>query len=590
MLPSLGVSKWGLGELFFTTETSFISGQARFAVMSHSSARDCARGRQAKDHDHGGGCESAAGRGGQSAFEKRAALAQRLRAERPNCVPVVCKRAALSDLPEITRTKYMLGRERLCEYFNDLIRDAINEVPGAGIPVGQSIYLYAHTTCLLEGDVPMCDLYDRYKDRDGMLYITYSDKAAEHPASSVSQSEPCSLSSPLQSVARSPSATTSATESGSPKRHSRGGQDGKGSLTDVAARVTESAAINERNALLRRRLVGARLNAADLTAANLEKVEASQGSPSPCRGASQGSIASQVARSASRLATSCAEGFLASQGPRTLERSVEARIPAGGTFVSYKRTPCMSAQACSTEEKTTAGVARGAEITSVSGTRVAHDHACIWDSLDAALRAGHHLSPSQLGDLLVLPPLCRSKLLGRCMRSAHEYMQAVYNASSMHLQMWGRELSGRESGPQGAASGAAASGAVPGVIPSAQLGQVHSAAAAGQQFAQSAQQAHVTVGQGQMHAQQQAPGRQLTPGTQVAPCQPGPGVVAGPQLAPCQQHTPHQQQMPSRQQIPCQHMLLEQMLLQQMLLQQMLLRQMLLQQMMADHQTMGNMQ
>ncbi|CAD7923861.1 unnamed protein product [Amoebophrya sp. A120] len=111
----------------------------------------------------------------ESTFEKRSAEARRILAKYPDRIPVICEKAARSDLPDIDKKKFLVPDTMLCGQFKYIIHKHINQCATAGsqISADQTIYLFVNNTSPKTGAL-MSEIYDSYKADDGFLYITYS--------------------------------------------------------------------------------------------------------------------------------------------------------------------------------------------------------------------------------------------------------------------------------------------------------------------------------------------------------------------------------------------------------------------------------
>mmetsp|Transcript_40189 Transcript_40189/g.110495 ORF Transcript_40189/g.110495 Transcript_40189/m.110495 type:complete len:138 (+) Transcript_40189:92-505(+) len=106
-------------------------------------------------------------------FEKRSAEAGRILAKYPDRIPVICEKAARSDLPDIEKKKFLVPGTMLCGEFKYIIHKHINQTASATIASDQTIYLFVNRASPKTGAL-MSEIYDQYKAEDGFLYITYS--------------------------------------------------------------------------------------------------------------------------------------------------------------------------------------------------------------------------------------------------------------------------------------------------------------------------------------------------------------------------------------------------------------------------------
>mmetsp|Transcript_29408 Transcript_29408/g.47314 ORF Transcript_29408/g.47314 Transcript_29408/m.47314 type:complete len:128 (-) Transcript_29408:78-461(-) len=106
-------------------------------------------------------------------FEKRAAEAKRILAKYPDRVPVVCEKAARSELPDIDKKKFLVPGTMLVGEFKYIIHKHINQTGNASIASDQTIYLFVSATSPKTGAL-MSEVYEQYKSDDGFLYVQYS--------------------------------------------------------------------------------------------------------------------------------------------------------------------------------------------------------------------------------------------------------------------------------------------------------------------------------------------------------------------------------------------------------------------------------
>merc|ERR1719465_251633 len=106
-------------------------------------------------------------------FEKRLEESRRILSKYPNRVPVICEKAARSDLPEIEKKKFLVPGTMLCGEFKYIVHKHINQVTDANLASDQTIYLFVNSTSPKTGAL-MSEVYEQYKADDGFLYITYS--------------------------------------------------------------------------------------------------------------------------------------------------------------------------------------------------------------------------------------------------------------------------------------------------------------------------------------------------------------------------------------------------------------------------------
>jgi len=99
-------------------------------------------------------------------FQFRKDEAQRLLQKYPDKVPIICEKMYSSD-PDIAKIKYLIHRHVKLAYFIHLIRK------NHFINKNEAIFI------IINGVIPSSScyfdqLYEQFKDEDGLLYINYS--------------------------------------------------------------------------------------------------------------------------------------------------------------------------------------------------------------------------------------------------------------------------------------------------------------------------------------------------------------------------------------------------------------------------------
>ncbi|CAE8732861.1 unnamed protein product [Polarella glacialis] len=107
-------------------------------------------------------------------FEKRSAEARRILTKYPDRIPVICEKAARSDLPDIDKKKFLVPGTMLCGEFKYIIHKHINQTANATLASDRTIYLFVNNSTSPKTGALMSEIYDQFKSDDGFLYITYS--------------------------------------------------------------------------------------------------------------------------------------------------------------------------------------------------------------------------------------------------------------------------------------------------------------------------------------------------------------------------------------------------------------------------------
>jgi hypothetical protein len=81
---------------------------------------------------------------------------------------VICEKDPKSKITSIVKTRYLIPKNYTISQFSYIIRKKVvlkNE---------ESFYLLANGMNILSGKDTMFEIYERYKDEDGFLYISYT--------------------------------------------------------------------------------------------------------------------------------------------------------------------------------------------------------------------------------------------------------------------------------------------------------------------------------------------------------------------------------------------------------------------------------
>eukprot|EP01133_Synstelium_polycarpum_P001210 gene1210-1399_t len=101
-------------------------------------------------------------------FEKRKEVAERIRSKYQDRIPVIVEKAPRSDAPDIDKKKYLVPADITVGKFVYEIRKHMPKINAE-----KAIYLFVNNT-LPPTAAFISQIYERYKDEDGFLYITYS--------------------------------------------------------------------------------------------------------------------------------------------------------------------------------------------------------------------------------------------------------------------------------------------------------------------------------------------------------------------------------------------------------------------------------
>lgn len=102
-------------------------------------------------------------------FDQRKLESERVRGKYPDRIPVICEKVDKSKMEDIDKKKYLVPSDLTCGQFVYVIRKRLK------LSAEKAIFLFVN------GSIPptaamMNTVYEQHKDKDGFLYITYSDE------------------------------------------------------------------------------------------------------------------------------------------------------------------------------------------------------------------------------------------------------------------------------------------------------------------------------------------------------------------------------------------------------------------------------
>ena len=104
----------------------------------------------------------------QHSFDKRQVESDRIRQKYSDKIPVVIEKSDSADVPELDKTKYLVPEDLTIGQFMFTIRKRIK------LDATESIFFFVNNEYIPTAGETFSDLYNKKKDQDGFLYITYS--------------------------------------------------------------------------------------------------------------------------------------------------------------------------------------------------------------------------------------------------------------------------------------------------------------------------------------------------------------------------------------------------------------------------------
>jgi len=104
----------------------------------------------------------------QHSFDKRKEESKKIIEKYPNKVPVIIEKGEGTLLPNPVKQKFLLQRDLTIGQYLYTIRKQIE------IDATESIFLIVNDSYIPPNSGTIGEVYDKYADKDGFLYVTYS--------------------------------------------------------------------------------------------------------------------------------------------------------------------------------------------------------------------------------------------------------------------------------------------------------------------------------------------------------------------------------------------------------------------------------
>ena len=101
-------------------------------------------------------------------LEERKQEYQKVIEEHPGKIGIICEKAPKSKIADIEKTKYLINEEFTLTQFTSIIRKKLN------MDQKDALFFLANGKTSLTGNDTMHEIYKKYKDEDGFLYIAYA--------------------------------------------------------------------------------------------------------------------------------------------------------------------------------------------------------------------------------------------------------------------------------------------------------------------------------------------------------------------------------------------------------------------------------
>jgi GABA(A) receptor-associated protein len=104
----------------------------------------------------------------QHSFDKRRNESNKVLEKYPTHIPVIIERSDHSMLPDLKKTKYLFNSDITIGQIIFTLRKNIE------LESTEAIYLYVDNSFIPSISDKISDIYKKYNDKDGFLYITYA--------------------------------------------------------------------------------------------------------------------------------------------------------------------------------------------------------------------------------------------------------------------------------------------------------------------------------------------------------------------------------------------------------------------------------
>ena len=101
-------------------------------------------------------------------LEERKAEYKKVIEEHPGKIGIICEKSPKSLIKDIEKNKYLIGEELNLAQFNKIIRRKL------GMKQEEALFFLVNGKVSITGCDPMNEIYEKYKDKDGFLYIAYA--------------------------------------------------------------------------------------------------------------------------------------------------------------------------------------------------------------------------------------------------------------------------------------------------------------------------------------------------------------------------------------------------------------------------------
>ena len=108
-------------------------------------------------------------------FQKRLDESTRIMEKYPDRVPIICEKWGNdSEIPDIDRKKYLVPKDLTVTEFIYIIRKRLYNINPVEFTSDKALYFFVNGSCMPITNQTINMLYEKYKDDDKFLYVTYA--------------------------------------------------------------------------------------------------------------------------------------------------------------------------------------------------------------------------------------------------------------------------------------------------------------------------------------------------------------------------------------------------------------------------------
>ena len=101
-------------------------------------------------------------------LEERKAEYEKVQNSNPGKIGIICEKAPKSKIPDIEKSKFLIAENLNIAQFTTIIRKKLN------LDEKEALFFLANGKTALSGNETLLEIYKKYKDEDGFLYIDYA--------------------------------------------------------------------------------------------------------------------------------------------------------------------------------------------------------------------------------------------------------------------------------------------------------------------------------------------------------------------------------------------------------------------------------